>query len=391
MRFAGPLRIAGSVATLAASSFHSFEECQLRGAWTATKALPLLPSGPGARLGSVVHRLFEIVSREVSRYSTTQQREACWARIVSEVEAAMAASHLEARFVPLKDSAPQYELVRLRALARAEELIRASPHAGGRAGANAGTEGKVRLGTEVRVESSDGRITGRVDRILATASGPVLQDYKTGAILNIRHGAEPELKPEYFDQLRLYAALYFESTGSWPVALQVVPLAGSPWAIPYLPADALQLIARARAMLAEVNATLKAAAGDWEVAEVALAGPSGSACRFCAYRPACKAYISFPRVSDDRTWPADVLGVFKAITRLGNGRLMLSLTLADGSTAYVRGITDGTVVGAGLESLVGAERIGVFGAKRTQTPSAFEEGPVTMIYTSRNRWPVPPS
>jgi hypothetical protein len=376
-RFAGPLRVASPLQRLSPTGLGAFAECSLRGVWQATRQVPLLPSSPAARLGSIAHRLLEEAGRgsfaAVAGISEIEER---WEALVSEADLAMSGSSLERRFVPLAEHLPKYDVVRLRAIARASELSRDVP------GFNlmAGDARTSHCGYELRVKSRDGLIEGRIDRAFLGADGVVLQDYKSGAILVADSASEPELKSEYIRQLRLYAALYHEDTGTWPSQLQLVPLGGAPADVAFTPEQCLLLLDEARRVLTDVNGNLARFAEDWESAESALASPSPSACRFCAYRPACLGYLSRSMPDADREWPADVWGRFENLTRLGNGRLMLTIMLDDDSRFFIRDVGVSLSSGDALQSGGHGTLVGVFGGRWTQSQVTFEEGPLTAVH-----------
>jgi hypothetical protein len=354
-----------------------FDLCRLRGVWQSVRQRPLLPSSPSARLGTIVHRLLEEAGRGAFPAARASEAiEARWNELVSEANAAMGRNPFERRFVPLDQSVAKFEVVRLRAVARAAELAADTPGAGARAGDASATP----FGYELRVESGDGLIAGRIDRAIPALDGVVLQDYKSGAIFTLRHGEERALKPEYAIQLQLYAALYHDATGTWPSRLELVPLSGSPHAVPFVQAESLRLLEDARALLAEVNQQLARSSHDWEGAERSLASPSPSACRFCSYRPACLPYLERNWPDPDNDWPADVWGQFGGLQRLGNGSLILTLKRGD-SVFFVRGISDAQVEETGADSVTEAADVGVFNARRTRSPQAFEAGPLTAIRT----------
>lgn len=355
------------------TGLETFEHCRLRATWSATRQDVLLPSSAAARLGSIVHRLLEDAGRgAVADEAAIESR---WTELVAEAQRQMRQGQLERRFVPLSEHVRQFDVVRIRAQTRAAELAHDLPGAEPRASEAADSP----YGSELRVESSDGLIGGRIDRVLPTPAGPVIQDYKSGAIFSLRHGDEREIRPEYAVQLRLYAALYHEATGSWPVKLELVPLNGPPHEVSYSPDDSLNLLERARSVLRDVNAELARHGDDWEAAEQVLASPSAHACRFCAYRPACSVYLARHAAESDRDWPADTWGVFRGLESLGNGRLLLSLTHGDGSICYVRDLSADTAEVAHLRSIPERTWIGAFNVRRTKSPRAFEEGPLTFI------------
>lgn len=287
----------------------------------------------------------------------------------------MGASALEKRFVPLRDTAPKYEVARLRAEARAGELARKPALGETRAGEATASP----YGYELHVESVDGLIAGRIDRALATERGTVLQDYKSGAIFSLQEGDVREIKAEYALQLRLYAALYYEATGTWPVRLELVPLAGDPQEVSFSQEECLRLLDQGKALLSDVNEKLARVSDGWDTVEASLATPSAAACRFCSFRPACSAYLSSEHAADDREWPADVCGSFQSLTKLGNGRLILRVARNDGSHVFVRDLAE-DVATKTMASAREGMLIGAFNLRRTGSPQAFESGALTTLY-----------
>src|SRR5713226_5481287 len=155
---------------LAPTGLHSFAECHLHGVWTASRQPVLLPSSPAARLGTIVHRLLEDAGRG-SLSAGTESIQKRWQELVGAAETAMSKSVLERRFVPLQQAVPQFDVIRIRAEQRASELSRDIPGAQMRGGDARSSP----FGCELHVQSIDGLIAGRIDRVLATNEGPVLQ------------------------------------------------------------------------------------------------------------------------------------------------------------------------------------------------------------------------
>jgi hypothetical protein len=106
------------------------------------------------------------------------------------------------------------------------------------------------------------------------------------------------------------------------------------------------------------------------------------ACGFCPFRPACSVYLAREENDSERDWPADTWGAFRALESLGNGRLLLSLTHGDGSVRYVRDLSADVAEVAGLASVREGAWVGAFNTRRTRSPRAFEEGPLTWIYSN---------
>src|SRR5262249_22206152 len=136
------------------------------------------------------------------------------------------------------------------------------------------------------------------------------------------------------------AALYAQTAGEWPARLELVPLQGKAVEVPFDPTDCAALLAAAIADLERVNAAIEAASQHSE-AETQLARPSAAACRHCPFRPACRAYQA-ARVSagNDGEWPQDVWGEVREMRRLGNGRLLLSVSAPNAQEPrHIRGLT----------------------------------------------------
>ena len=91
------------------------------------------------------------------------------------------------------------------------------------------TPDRDQIGSELWVENTDRSVGGRIDRIEASAAGPIIQDFKSGRITEeSTTRGQLTLIADYESQLRLYAALYAEQTGRWPAAMELVPLDGAP-------------------------------------------------------------------------------------------------------------------------------------------------------------------
>jgi hypothetical protein len=76
------------------------------------------------------------------------------------------------------------------------------------------------------------------------------------------------------------------------------------------------------------------------------------------------------------------LGSFRSLERLGNGRLLISLAHEDGTTYYLRDLSSSMAQAAHLASIPEGTWIGMFNIRRTKSVRAFEEGPLTMIYST---------
>jgi hypothetical protein len=290
----------------------------------------------------------------------------------------MARNRFERHLLPLSETVRQFDVIRIRAERRAAELsgdVSAAPIRGGDAES-------APFGFELRVKSGDGLIVGRIDRVLATREGTVIQDYKSGAI-SIDDDGKSAIRPEYVNQLRLYAALYYETTHVWPARLELVPLTGPPQDVAYSKMESMKALDSARELLTRVNEDLAGSNGDWDHIERSLADPSPEACRFCAYRPGCLPYLSTRPVGDRSEWPLDFWGEFGRLTKLGNGMSMISLTAEGGLPLFIRGINPASVEDAALLSIDGSAVVGIFNGRRMQDPRVLDQGWLTAIYWVR--------
>ena len=101
-------------------------------------------------------------------------------------------------------------------------------------------------GFELPVASADGLVRGRIDRVIESPNGPIIQDFKTGNVYDAQGNLYRTVRLEYQVQLRLYAALYFEVYGAWAAALELVPLQGEIVPVSLDRTDAVRLLAEAK-------------------------------------------------------------------------------------------------------------------------------------------------
>lgn len=295
---------------------------------------------------------------------------------MAETEERMMESPVDRRFVPLVKSVPDMMVLRAKALMRASQIA-------GSRGARGDVSREVsNSGAEFSVRSKSGMITGRIDRVIDTNGGIVLQDYKSGPI-TAREGGAAEVKPEFRQQLHLYAILYFETAGAWPVRLELVPLVGDSAEVSFTPSECLKILDEAERAVRDIDVTLTKFAATPELAEQQLARPSPTACRFCPYRPACSTYLAFDRTGLD-DWPADAWGKVASVTKLGNGNLAIGIRTANGDILYVRDVDERVCQPPmSLSDFIDC-KIGLFSARLGKSPKAMEAGPYTSVFLSKS-------
>lgn len=352
------------------SRFEGLMGCRLREVWAANRVPPLLPAFPAARVGSVAHKLLQEAGEgRVGARPTVERR---WEDLVGAAEHQMQRSWLERHLAPLKDSVPKFEVRRIQAIERACEI---------------GTERKSDklarswsksglFGFEVAVSSRDGFVRGQIDAVLPSRSGPIIRDYKSGAIFVEDTSAQRDLKPEYESQLRLYAALYAESSGSWPVRLEIVPLLGPPQVVSFDEKSCLDLLRVARNQLGTVNRVLTTNRDPLSMQEE-LASPSPGNCNFCPYRPGCRPYQRATGTGEG--WPSDVWGSLTSVQRLGNDRAMIHLQRGS-RHIRVRGLTDDGIRHPALTRPAVGRDFAAFSLKGSTSSDVYLESRFSVLY-----------
>ena len=182
--------------------------------------------------------------------------------------------------------------------------------------------------SEVWLQSNDGLLGGFVDRIVQKSNGVEIVDYKSGFVTERNSN---KIKEQYRIQLLLYAGLYFESYGVWPVRLTLTNLIGSEYDVPMDSEESHALMEEARDKINEINTSISDGAATED-----FANPSPAACMFCGYRPACRQYWKSRKQTPD--WPYDVSGKVESLSILGNGSLIVQL-MSNQQELVVRGLS----------------------------------------------------
>ena len=302
-----------------------------------------------------------------------------WEELVHEAEESMLQSWLEHHLVPLRAAILDFEVRKLRAIDQAQTIARATASTPTR---------RVAPGDrfELWVSSTDGRIGGYIDQVLISPSGAILRDYKSGQIFEGGPRSPRTVKTSYEVQLKLYAALYFSMTGSWPARLELVPIQGSTQEVPFAPHECEALLEEALAAVCRVSDVI--AGSSTHDAESLLANPGDRQCSMCAFRPGCDAYQR-ARESGAGTgeWPRDVWGTFEEARILGNGAVLVRLrpARADSAAVVIRGLDRKPERHPALAVLRPGDAIGVFGLKRVGDEGTFQESRWTVVYKCEER------
>ncbi|CAG7658395.1 hypothetical protein PAECIP111802_07032 [Paenibacillus allorhizosphaerae] len=289
------------------SRYLNLSQCKLRGVLSSLGIPGLLPVSPNAYFGIAAHRLLERASKGM--VSNQENLDNTWNLCVAEVDEELASSLLTSHLVPLSTHVKQYELKKRLLLNTAAFLIPSF----------SGEYNRQLSGNERWIETPDRKVGGYADKIVQTAAGYEIIDYKTGEVIG-RNG----IKAEYSIQLMLYAGILYECSGEWPAALKIIDVKGNSYTIGFDKNECIQLLSKARILLLEVNEII-AATKSLEEKQQLLATPTPENCRYCSYRPACLQYWNKKKQTPGAQWPHDITGTYTDNIALGNGTHMLRL------------------------------------------------------------------
>lgn len=349
--------------TLSPSQFSQVQECAYRFVLKQQGAAAL-PAGSAAALGNILHRLMQ--EHYWRPFANTEEFENAWQRQVVQQEQHLSSNVLTAALVPLARTARGYAVKK--AILRHNLLSQLQPLALRSARTDTA---KAYLGTEVKLGGT-GYIMGRADLIRPTTDGVELVDYKSGHFTanDLDDEGKVVAKPEYVQQLHLYAALYYAEVGHWPSRLLLVGLNGEELVVPFLPTECLALLAEAQSLAATLEAVALSGEGE------RLARPGATVCRQCSYRPHCAPYLELIKAAEGYLG-SDVTGVITAIMQRGS-RLILTLTTAAGPLSVQALGATAVRLHTATPVEVGAEII-IFGVHSTPVNRTFTAEPTAVV------------
>lgn len=243
----------------------------------------MLVKGTSARLGTICHRVLEAVGKHAIQPTADWDAafEKLWgqevARMEAEVEQSARDCHLGS-----PERWPYYAMRRAWLKHTAQDIW--SRQGEGMVVKRAPERGIV-VAFERRYTAFEGRMRGTADVVRQIDGELVIEDYKTGAILEA--GGErlaPKVRESYRQQLLLYAAMHHNTEGVWPKRARLIPLEGEPVDIAIDPQEASALAMAALTLLDTYNAALAAGRDPRD-----LACPGQDTCKWCGYHGVCDA------------------------------------------------------------------------------------------------------
>jgi PD-(D/E)XK nuclease superfamily len=266
--------------------------CPLRSCFEATPSYERR-TGFAARVGIAFHRALQSLSQDPPADSTNEQvAEEARRRFLLELKVQEEQKALRAREqrLPWNEErinraieAIMIEALRIAqagAAGPAERRPRTYPPSETRGSADGDAEQASRAAgadsnveAEVPIRSKDGLFHGRVDCAEHSPQGTRLIDYKSAL--------RDDLPERYERQLQLYALLWHETRGEWPVAAEVVyPFTGVAHEVHVDPDMCTHVGEESREIVARVHTTRS---------PDKLATP-GDVCQVCEFRPWCQPF-----------------------------------------------------------------------------------------------------
>lgn len=283
------------------SQFHSMKNCAYKALLAeAFEKIPLLPVSPNTYLGTVLHKMLELISRGEIKNETEFNL-----RFDSEI--LLMENKLKVLgydfFVPLQMNVRDFGM----------KIIQLKKHLRS-ATASAKEQVGINFISEKWLESRDKLVGGRMDLIIEEADEIEIIDFKTGAItedvFDDNGESYLEVKNEYQEQLKLYAYLYFDCNGKFPKQLSLVDLAKQKYNVEFTEEECKAVFEEAKGLLTETNKSIDTT--------TFKANPSETNCKFCLYRPACKFYLQFLTMEN---YFNDVCGLVKDVVKYENGNV----------------------------------------------------------------------
>lgn len=263
----------------------------------------LLPISPNAYLGSVLHKMIELITKGI--ISDDDAFEEFWKEQVSQKEQSMIAGGSR-KLTPLKYSANDFALKKL----KVKSLIAA----GSNRTSYQNSVYRERLSEKMLSDESK-KIIGVVDLIVEEGSKVTIIDFKTGNVFegDLDEADKPPLKSDYESQLKLYAYLYYLNKSKKPDHLYIVTLDQQYHEVPFDIEDCRLIYNGAVKFIDDINE---------EVLNdnfASLANCNNENCRFCGFRPACLPYGQWLDKNYRET--KDIKGFLNKVNQFGNGSI----------------------------------------------------------------------
>lgn len=338
------------------SQYYALKNCEYKAILgEAFLNKPLLPISPDAHLGTVLHKMYETITKDEVIDNDDLERKFNVA--IDKVEMDLKERGLQ-YFLPLKYNIKDFGLKKyLFKKAFSEKK------------ANGVHDVSTHYYSEKWFESKDKCIGGKIDLIIEKGEKTEIIDFKTGAVyqehLDDFGESFMDLKEEYKVQLKLYAELYYENSGRFPTQLSISDLFKQKHDIEFTEDDCLSIYYDAKSALTEINHNIEK--------KKFRACTSFRNCSFCLYRPACKFYsIDTNKASNTN----DIRGKIISTKKYPNGNINVDLE-SDGTYITISGFPD-----IYYDSFQNSNNkvICIYNLRKTSTPQIYSYNKTTIIY-----------
>ena len=287
------------------SQFSSMKNCAYKSLLAeAFEQKPLLPVSANAHFGTVLHKLLELIAKDIVK--TEEELNSAFEREVKLVEDNLKRLGYDF-FIPLQKNVRDFG-IKIILLRKHLSSVSAKPT----------SANDIKFHSEKWFESIDKSIAGKIDLIVETGRSVEIVDFKTGAItediLDDAGETFSEIKEEYKDQLKLYAYLFLENTGQFPAQLSLVDLAKQKFIVNSSQSECKSLFEEAKQLLDTTNKSI--------LNESFEANPTEANCKYCLYRPACSFFIKSLEINYMFN---DVSGLVRNVVKYQNGNVSLFL------------------------------------------------------------------
>lgn len=338
------------------SQFYSMKKCGYKSLLAeAFEKKPLLPVSPNAYLGIVIHKILELISKGcITSEDDLSIKFDEQVRIQEEALNKQGYNY----FVPLQMNVKDFGLKKILLKRHLRNISRKSQ-----------VSSKVNYYSEKWFESKDKLIAGKIDLIIEEEQEIEIIDFKTGAItqdvLDDDGEIISDIKEEYKEQLKLYAYLFFETSGKFPTKLSLIDLAKQRFTIDFEQSECYNLFEEAKKLLHFTNNSINT--GEF------AANPSEINCKYCLYRPACSFFLK--KIEWDYSYN-DISGAVKNVVKYMNGNVSAFLENNDNQITVTSFPEDK------YEELNSRrnKRISIFNLRKEATKFVYSATKTTIIY-----------
>lgn len=287
------------------SQFYSMKNCAYKSLLAeAFDKKPLLPISPNAYFGTALHKILELIAKNIIKNEDDFNVE--FDNQVKILEDDLQKNGF-GFFVPLKIKLKNFGLKKVQLKKHLQSKIEKPI-----------SLSSTKFYSEKWFESQDKLIGGKVDLVIENGNNVEIVDFKTGTIMQDCLDDEGDIfsdvKDEYKVQIKLYAYLYFENTNKFPTSLSLIDLAKQKFSVEFSEEECKAVFDEAKKLLKTTN--------DCVNTKSFSANPKEENCKYCLYRPACSFYQV--QLKTDFSFN-DVLGEIKDVRKFQNGNVSVFL------------------------------------------------------------------